>query len=349
MDDVTRRGFIKTVGYSGALAAGLAGAAASGGPGQEYGAQPAAGRAGNSARLAAEKIRIGTLVSAQVKGGAANYIRQILPHGFESFSLTFWQELGNVDLGRLAAEVKETLGDSGAVISSVSVFGNPLQEDEAAAKTRDGWKRLIDAAHSFGCDLVTGFAGRVVDKPVNESMKRFGEIFGPLARQAKDQGVRLAFENCDMDGNWRRGDWNIAHNPTAWELMFNEVPLDNLGLQWEPAHQMCNLIDPLPQLRKWVKRVFHLHGKDATIHWDVIREHGIGGSHPFVFHRTPGFGDSNWTDIISELRRGGFVGSIDIEGWHDPVYRDELEMTGQVAGLNYLKRCRGDSYVPNPT
>ena len=45
--------------------------------------------------------------------------------------------------------------------------------------------------------------------------------------------------------------------------------------------------------------------------------------------------------MISELRRGGFKGSIDIEGWHDPVYREELEMTGQVAGLNYLKRCRG--------
>jgi hypothetical protein len=42
------------------------------------------------------------------------------------------------------------------------------------------------------------------------------------------------------------------------------------------------------------------------------------------------------------------VGSIDIEGWHDPVYRGELEMTGQVAGLNYLKRCRAGDLVPNP-
>jgi len=50
------------------------------------------------------------------------------------------------------------------------------------------------------------------------------------------------------------------------------------------------------------------------------------------------------------LRRdfGGFQGSIDIEGWHDPVYCGELEMTGQVHGLNYLKRCRG-TFVPNPT
>ena len=35
-------------------------------------------------------------------------------------------------------------------------------------------------------------------------------------------------------------------------------------------------------------------------------------------------------------------------GWHDPIYRGDLEMTGQVAGLNYLKRCRGGDFVPNP-
>ena len=57
--------------------------------------------------------------------------------------------------------------------------------------------------------------------------------------------------------------------------------------------------------------------------------------------RTPGFGDSDWTRVISELRLAGFTGSIDIEGWHDPVYRDELEMTGQVRALDYLKECRG--------
>jgi sugar phosphate isomerase/epimerase len=57
--------------------------------------------------------------------------------------------------------------------------------------------------------------------------------------------------------------------------------------------------------------------------------------------RTPGFGDSDWTRIISELRLAGYVGTIDIEGWHDPVYREELEMTGQVRALHYLKDCRG--------
>ncbi len=293
-----------------------------------------------------EKIRIGTLVSGL--HDAPNRIRQILGHGFESFSITFWETLGETDLIRLADEVNAVLDGSGAVISSLGIFGNPLGVREIDEDTRRGWEQLIDNAHRFRCDIISGFAGRVVDTPIDQCMDRFAEVFAPLAARAADQGLRIAFENCEMGGDWQRGDWNIAHNPAAWEMMFNAIPSENIGLEWEPCHQMIHLIDPMPQLRKWVKKIFHVHGKDATVLWDVVREHGIGGPHRFAFNRTPGFGDSNWTDIISELRRGGFHGSIDIEGWHDPVYREELEMMGQVHALNYLKRCRGGDFVPNP-
>ncbi len=294
-----------------------------------------------------ESIRIGTLVRGN-QPDPAGYIKQILPHGFESFQLFFWQTLGGHDLPTLAEQVKEALGDSGAVISSLGVFGNPLETEPIDIESLRAWEACIDHAHLFGADIVAGFAGRLRGRPIDEAMPRFKEVFGELAKRAADRGVRIAFENCDMHGNWHAGDWNIAHNPKAWEMMFDAVPAENLGLEWEPCHQMVNLIDPLPQLREWVSKVFHVHGKCATIQWDVIRKYGIGGAVPFAYHRTPGFGDCNWTDIISELRMGGFAGSIDIEGWHDPVYRGELEMTGQVHGLNYLKRCRGGNYVPNP-
>jgi sugar phosphate isomerase/epimerase len=290
-------------------------------------------------------IRIGTLAGKGAK--TPEYIRQILPHGFESFQINFWKTVGDVDLKKLAAETKAVLAESGrdAIISSVGIFGNPLVD----AKTAADWKKCIDAAPLFGCNLVCGFAGRIVDQPIPDSMKKFKKVFAPLVKRAADKGVRIAFENCDMGGDWRRGDWNIAHAPTAWEMMFNEVPADNLGLEWEPCHQMVSLIDPLPQLRKWVHKIFHIHGKDATIDWAQLRETGLRGGKPWVWHRTPGFGDTNWTDVISILRRHKWTGSIDIEGWHDPVYREDLEMTGQVFGLNYLKRCRGGDYVENPS
>ncbi len=295
-----------------------------------------------------KSIRIGTLVNAG-KGDAPRILRTLTPYGFESFQLTFWQTLGGVDLAELAREVKDALAERDAVISSVAVFGNPLENEDKDRETLAGWEQLIDHARDFGCDIVAGFTGRLRGQPIDASMRRYGEIFGPLARRAEDKGVRLAFENCDMGGAWQSGDWNIAHNPTAWETMFNETPGDHLGLCWEPCHQMVSLIDPIPQLKQWVGRVFNVHGKDATIHWDTVKTYGIHGPHPFVFHRTPGFGDSNWNDIITILRQGGFEGSIDIEGYHDPVYRGELEMTGQVRALRYLKECRGgEDFIPNP-
>jgi sugar phosphate isomerase/epimerase len=285
-------------------------------------------------------IRIGTLAGADRGPG---YLKQMLPHGFESFSITFWQKI-TVDLKTCAKSTLDTLGDA-AVVSSLGMFGNPLQDKDVAKN----FARCIDAAKLFGCDLVTGFAGALDGKPVPESMKLFKKVWGELAKRAEDKGVRIAFENCDMGGWHHSAAWNIAHAPSTWEAMFHEVPSPALGLEWEPCHQMVSLIDPIPQLRKWIDKVFHVHGKDATIDWNAVRTHGIRGGKPYVWHRTPGFGDTNWTDIISILRQNNFKGSIDIEGWHDPVYRDELETTGQVHGLNYLKHCRGGTFIPNPT
>jgi sugar phosphate isomerase/epimerase len=291
-----------------------------------------------------EQIRIGTLVNGL---DAVRIIPQIIPHGFESFALTFWQTTNKADLSELAKQTKEILAEKDIVISSLGIFGNPLTGEGDNADTLASWEKLIDHAHEFGTDLVTGFTGRMPGS-IDQSLSRYIEVFGELSKRAEDRGVRIAFENCDMGGTWKEGDWNIAHNPTAWEMMFNAIPSENIGLQWEPCHQMVSLIDPIPQLRKWVGKIFNVHGKDATIAWDIVKEYGIHGPKEFVWHRTPGFGDSNWADIISILRQNNYQGSIDIEGFHDPVYRDKWEMTGQVHGLNYLKTCRGGNFIPNP-
>jgi sugar phosphate isomerase/epimerase len=292
-------------------------------------------------------VRIGTMVKGNAPDPAA-YVGSILQYGFESIQPYFWQTMGDKDIPRLAARIKEAIGDADVKVSALGMFGNPLEDQELDRETLKGWRTLIDNAHLFGTNIVTGFTGRVRGKPLTDSLPRYKKVWSELAKRAADKGVRIAFENCAMDGNWATGDWNIAHNPDAWELMFNELPNDNLGLEWEPCHQLVYLIDPIPQIRKWTPRIFHVHGKDATVRWDVIREHGIFGKIPFVQMRTPGFGDSDWTRVIGELRLAGFKGSVTIEGWHDPVYRDALEMNGQVRALEYLKQCRGGSQYIQP-
>ncbi|QUI25462.1 sugar phosphate isomerase/epimerase [Vallitalea pronyensis] len=291
------------------------------------------------------QIKIGTLISA---GEALSVIPDIADHGFESFSLTFWKTVGDIDLPELAKRLTDFLAPKGITISSLSIFSNPLAGGSEYADAVPSWEALIDHASLFGTDLVTGFAGRVIDKSIDESIPTFKNVFGELSKRAASKGVKIAFENCTMGGDWQKGNWNIAHNPAAWELMFNALPDEHLGLQWEPCHQMVQLIDPIPQLRKWAGKIWNVHGKDATIDWDVIKQYGIGGAKQFAWHRTPGFGDSNWTDIISILRMNGYTGNIDIEGYHDPVYKGQLELTGQIHALNYLKHCRGGSYVANP-
>ncbi len=292
----------------------------------------------------AKAIRIGTMIQATV-GKAPENIAAIADMGFESFEPFFWQTTNGQDIAELGKRSLEAIGDRDITISTIGMFGNPLEHGDMDRQTLQGWKDCIDNAHHFGATCVAGFTGRIRNQKLTDSLPRYREVWSELAKHAADKGIRIAFENCAMDGNWATGDWNIAHNPDAWELMFNETPHDNIGLEWEPCHQMVYLIDPLPQIRKWAHKFFHVHGKDATIRWEVIREHGIFGKEPFVWMRTPGFGDSNWTDIISELRLAGYSGSIDIEGWHDPVYRGDLEMTGQLSALRHLKTARGGDYV----
>ena len=161
-------------------------------------------------------IRIGTLTGL---GTAPGIIPQILPHGFESFALTLWENIGPIDLDKIAAQLPDVLAGK-AVISSVGLFGNPLQNESTA---RD-FELLIKKAPQFGTKLVCGFAGAVEGKPVPESMGQFKKIWGRLVKVAEDHGCRIAFENCDMAGTWDAPLWNIAHAPTAWEMLFNEVP-----------------------------------------------------------------------------------------------------------------------------
>ena len=187
--------------------------------------------------LTKESIRIGTLAGR--KDQTASYIRQILPHGFESFQSIFSKRSSAVDLPTLAAELKPILAPSGAVISSLGIYGNPLENRPEDLVTIKAWETCIDHAHLFGTDLVCGFAGASRASPCRRASRASRRCSASSPGGRRTKGVRIAFENCEMGGTWESGDWNIAHAPDAWELMFDAVPAANLGLEWEPCHQLA--------------------------------------------------------------------------------------------------------------
>ncbi len=284
-------------------------------------------------------ILIGTLIPAY---GAVSMIKQLNPKGFESYELNFAdsdKELNSID--EFAKKVLDSA--EGRKISSLAYYGNTMCDEEVRKKI----EILIKSAHKFGCDTIGLFAGADSDKSVPDNMPLFKKVFSPLAKLAEEYGVKLGFENCG--GGWHGGTHNIAFCHEAWEMMFNEVPSDALGLEWEPAHQVTAFIDPIAQVREWAKKIVHIHGKDATVAWDVVRRDGTRGASEYSWHRLPGFGDTNWSDIFTILMQNGFKGSADIEGYHDVVHFDDMEWTAQLESLKYLKCCRGGTeYFEGP-
>ncbi len=287
-----------------------------------------------------KQIDIGTCIKGR---DALKWAALARDMGFECVAVNFHMTTGDVDIRELAPKLLDVLGDSGVYVASIGLYCNALTSEES----RKGLEYFIDNAHLFGTDMVSTFAGALEGESVEAAIPRFGEVFGELCRRAEDRGVRIAIENCDMGGTWRNNTCNIGFNPKAWELMFDAVPSDALGLEWEPGHQQVQLIDPLPQLKEWAPKIIHLHGKDASLDMDAVRRYGIRGAVDFCPQRTPGFGDLDWRKVFSILHAAGYEGNICVEGYHDPVYRKDWEPTAQKHSLQYLKWCRGGDFVEN--
>ena len=253
-----------------------------------------------------KQIKIGTCIQGP---RAEEWLPGFLGKGFETFSLNFHMSLEGTDLEQLAGKTEKLLEGRPERISTIGFYCNPIQYPEH----RKTLEQVIRTAGRFGADHVSTFAGAFEDRPVEESFAEFGKVFRELADLAKENGVKLGIENCLMDGTWEKATCNIGFHPRAWEAMFEEVKQDNFGLEWEPTHQMVQLIDPVSQLRKWCHKIVHVHGKDATIDWNAVRHGGISGAETFVWHRMPGFGNTNWSDIISILRANGYEDDICIE------------------------------------
>ncbi len=287
------------------------------------------------------QIPVGTCIPGDA---FTKWVPGLIDKGFECFTVNFHMTLNGMKLSELAPQVRSILAGTGIQISTLGFYCNALMYEDHARQLHE----CIDMAEAFGTNVVSTFAGAVEGLSVHKAMPKFKEVFGDLARHAEDKGVKIAIENCPMGGSWYRPTCNIGFHPQAWEMMFNEVDSPALGLEWEPAHQLRQLLDPIAVLRKFAKKVVHVHGKDANVKRDVFAAEGLMGPHSIIDERFPGLGDTDWRQIFAILHSVKYEGNVSIEGYHDCFYKNEWEMTGQMHALNYLKWCRGGSFVPNP-
>jgi len=244
-----------------------------------------------------------------------------------------------------AAEVQAAYAAANLTLSCIGGFYvNHMDADAGVAdRHHQHVRNIILLAETMEIPVVAGFSGRLLNQPLEASLPRFRELWSEHARFAQDHGVKIAFENCPM-GEFHSpfGGINCICTVAMWERCFNEVPSDAIGLEWDASHLICQLVDPVLNLRTWGRKVFHVHAKDAKLSRDVVDRYGL--YHPgAVEHCFPAFGDTDWAGVIKELLRAGYRGDVNIEGWHDAVYRNtdnpaepQFEDTGLLIARRHL-------------
>ncbi len=215
----------------------------------------------------------------------------------------------------------------------IAYYRNPLDPKQTES-ARILIRHALEVAAFLHIPTVTAFAGGVVQtvinerggnpvyRPLEEFLPQVLAFWEPLAQAAGDLGVRIAFENCPQ-GNIHLPvmGYNLMARPAIWERFFAATRYENLGLEWDPSHLICQFIDPVSNLRTFGARVFHVHAKDAYVDRQLLARFGI--CHPGVTeHRMVGFGQADWPQIVHELVRAGYDSDLSVEGCQDPIFQD---------------------------
>ena len=218
----------------------------------------------------------------------------------------------HLDVSRLLKEkgqaaLQEKLRAAGVSISSLAFYSTRINDPDSAVRTGQlkTLTHAVEAAESLGVDVVCALAGLPAPgKTKMETIRQdLPEVFGPVLEQAAGRGVRIALEN------WFAT--NIQHLE-HWKALFEVLPQENFGLNFDPSHLLWQGIDYLAAVEEFAGRIFHTHAKDVAINDAALRRIGVleGGWWRYTI---PGTGRIAWGEYLGKLRRVGFDGAISIE------------------------------------
>ncbi len=243
--------------------------------------------------------------------------------------------VSHIDVANLDAagtrRINALMHDNGLEISSLGYYPNPLSPDQAGNDLAIAHlKKVIDAAALLGVEIVGTFIGADQRKSAARNMESFTEVWPPIVRYAGERGIKIAIENCPMlwADTWPGGS-NVAYSPAIWRRMFEIIPDDNFGLNYDPSHLVWQMIDYVRPIEEFRERIFHVHAKDMEINRELLYEDGIlGCGFRWAIPRLPGLGEVQWDRFMAALYATGydFVVSIEhedrkFEGTEDLVKR----------------------------
>lgn len=216
-----------------------------------------------------------------------------------------------------AGHVLEYASEKGIEISSLAYYPNTMDGDLAKREAAVAHlKQVICASAKLGVNMVTTFIGRDQAKTVEENLKLIAEVWPPIIALAEELGVKIAIENCPMlfgPDQWPGGQ-NLMTTPANWRRVFEILPSDNLGINYDPSHFVWQMIDYIQPLYDFKDKIFHVHYKDIKVYPDRLQQVGIM-AYPldFMSPKLPGLGDVDWGKYVSALTDIGYDGYTCIE------------------------------------
>ena len=213
--------------------------------------------------------------------------------------------------------IKTYCADRKVEISSLAFYPNTMDGDlEKRAANIAHLLKVIHMSALLGVNMVTTFIGRDQTKSVEENLELFQEIWPPIIKQAEKEGVKVAIENCPMlfgRDQWPGGQ-NLFTTPKLWRTMFELLPSDHFGINYDPSHFIWQQIDYLKPLYEFKDKIFHVHFKDIKLFKDKMDDVGIM-AYPleYMSPKLPGLGDVDWGKYVSALTDIGFDGYACVE------------------------------------
>jgi sugar phosphate isomerase/epimerase len=216
-----------------------------------------------------------------------------------------------------AAAILDYCKKKGVEISSLAFYPNTMDGDLVKrAASIEHLMKVISASAKLGVNLVTTFVGRDQTKTVEENIELFKTVWPPIIRYAEQQGVKVAIENCPMlfgRDQWPGGQ-NLATTPRIWRQLFEIIPSDCFGINYDPSHFVWQMMDYTHPLYEFKDKIFHVHFKDIKLYPDKLNDVGIM-AYPleYMSPKLPGLGDVDWGRYVSALTDIGYDGYACIE------------------------------------
>ena len=249
--------------------------------------------------------------------------------------------VSHIDVDKLddaeVARIKGLEQSTGVKISGLGYYPNPLAPDASERKTYiEHIKKVIAASAKLEINIMNTFIGRDPAKSIEDNWPLFEEVWPPIIRYAEEQGVKIGIENCPMLfslDEWPGGK-NLAISPEVWRKMFEAIPSENFGLNFDPSHLLWQNIDHLEAIYEFSDRFVHAHIKDEKVNRNLLYERGIMG---LGWHdpKIPGLGDIDWAEFCQALEESGFDGYTCIEV-EDRAFEESLE--GRKQAIRESKR-----------